>query len=315
MKNLNESAPNHENKDYRGYLRPGFRPFDPVRLANKIEALVCEGNKRRYSRFGSTINYQTAIATGYAVGCCLRCIYCWASKSRDCLMESYSFYSPQEAFERLADIAQQKKLNQLRISDGESTIGKTHLLELLELMERSKFKRFIVETNGIILGNDRDYIKSLSRFNKIFVRVSLKAGTAADFTHKTGAIQEAFELPFLAIRYLKAAGIPLWVSAMSADPRFMSPLERISLIGKLAEIDASLALNLEEEMVVLYPETRQRLEAIGWEFRGRQLHKLQKIPWLRQILQVSYCPVSKLSNTRISKIYTKKAIRELYHGI
>src|SRR4030042_4715794 len=178
-------------------------------------------------------------------------------------------------------------------------------------MERSKFRRFIVETNGIILGNDRDYIQSLSRFNKIIVRVSLKAGTATDFTHKTGAIQEAFELPFQAIRYLRTERIPLWVSAMSADPRFMTPLERISLIGKLAEIDPSLALGLEEEMVILYPETRKRLEAAGWEYKGKRLYKFQKIRWLRQILKISYWPVSELSKARISKFYTKKAIREL----
>jgi len=314
MKNLNGSNSNHDNEDYLGCLKPGFRPFDPIRLADKIERLVCKGNKRRYSRFGSTPDYITGIATGYAVGCCLRCIYCWAGRSRDCLVENYSFYSPQEVFERLADIAQQKRLYQLRISDGEPTIGKTHFFELLEIMERSKFKRFIVETNGIILGNDRDFIQSLSRFKKVLVRVSLKAGTAADFTHKTGAIQEAFELPFQSIRYLKAEGIPLWVSAMSADPRFMSPLERVSLIGKLAEIDPSLALNLEEEMVILFPETRKRLEAVGWNLRGGRLRKLQKIRWLRQILQVSYWPVSELSNQKISKFFTNKAIRDLFHG-
>jgi len=41
---------------------------------------------------------------------------------------------------------------------------------------------FILETNVILLGADRDYVKGLSRFKKVHIRVSLKAGTTEDFT-------------------------------------------------------------------------------------------------------------------------------------
>jgi len=211
-------------------------------------------------------------------------------------------------------IAQKKHLNQIRISDAEPTIGKTHLLELLELVERSNFRRFILETNGILLGYDRDYVRSLSQFRKVHIRISLKAGTANDFARKTGAAPEAFELPFQAIRNLKDERIPFWVAAMSADPRFMTPLERVSLISKLAEIDPALVLNMEEEMVVLYPETRKRLEAIGWNLGAGRLYALQRIPGLRRLLQVSYRSISSLGSKKVSRFYTIKAIRELFHG-
>ena len=299
---------------YPGVLKPGFRPFDPVHLAAAIERAVCNGNLRKYSRFGDTINYQTGIATGYVVGCCLRCIYCWASETRDRTTTNTQFFSPQEVFEQLTDIAKRKKLNQIRISDGEPTIGKQHLLELLELVERSTFHRFVLETNGILLGCDDDYVRSVSKFRKCHVRISLKAGTPDHFTRKTGAMPEAFELPFQAIRSLKTMGVSLGVAAMSADPRFMSPLERVSLISKIADIDPALVLNLEEEVVVLYPDTRKRLKAMGWDLDGGTRYKLHKIPLLNRFIQVSYYKLPVLSRKKLAVGYTLKAIRELYHA-
>jgi len=310
MSNNNEI--NLEN--YPGPLKSGFPLFDSVKLAKATEQKITKGNLRKYSRFGDTINYRTGIATGYTVGCCLRCIFCWASESRDCMIEDATFYSPQDVFERLKCIAERKHLNQIRLSDAEPTIGKKHLLELLELIERTNFKRFILETNGILLGYDRDYVRSLSQFTKLQVRVSLKAGTAKDFSRKTGATPYAFELPFEAIRNLRAEGVTHWVAAMSGDPRFMSPLERISLIGKLAEIDPKLVINLEEEMVVLFPDTLKRLKAAGWDLPPSRSMALYKMPLLRKLLQVSYRKTRSLGQSKISLRYTVKAIRELCHG-
>jgi len=301
----------NENSPY--LLKPAFQPFDPINVAMATEHVVCHGNKRKYSHFGSTINYQTGIATGYTVGCCLRCIFCWSSDTRDHPNKTANFYSPQEVFVRLTKIARKRKLSQIRISDGEPTIGKSHLLGLLELVEQSDFKRFVLETNGILLGHDKDYVKSLVKFKKLWVRISIKAGTPESFTQKTGAIPEALELQFQAIRYLHAEGINFDVAAMSADPRFMSPQERVSLIVKLGEIDPSIVFNLEEEMVILYTETLNRLKAIGWSFNENQLIALQKIPFLRRFLQVSYQPISSLAHIKISKRATIKAIKELFY--
>ena len=289
-------------------LRPAF---DPVALAAETERAVCQGNKRKYLKFGSTINY-TGIATGYAVGCCLRCIFCWASETRDQYMQEATYYSPQEVYDRLSAIARKKRLKQLRISDGEPTIGKSHLLELLELVERSDFKRFVLETNGILLGLDRAYARDLAAFKKVWVRVSIKAGTPEAFARKTGAIAEAFEYPFQALRYLKDEAIDVGVAAMSADPRFMDPLERVSLIGKLAAIDPRLVLNLEEEMVILYTDTLKRLKAMGWNYHRDQLHVLQKLPFLKNILQLSYRPIASLAQKKFDRGFTRKAIKELF---
>jgi uncharacterized Fe-S cluster-containing radical SAM superfamily protein len=300
--------------DCPGPLQPGFRPFDPLKLTESLERRVCLGDRRLYSRFGSTINYRTGIATGYAVGCPLRCVFCWSGTSRDNPEGAFEYYAPSEVFERLETIAAEKRLDQVRISDCEATIGKMHLLGLLDLVERSSFRRFILETNGIRLGHDREYVKDLVGFKKLIVRVSIKAGTPDEFTRKTGAVPDAFELPFRAAANLRESGVPFWVAAMSADPRFMSPGERVSLLARLARIHPDLVLHLEEEVAVLYPDTLKRLRAAGWNLACARSFWIQGIPWLGRRLQVSYVPVSALGRRKMSIGYTVKAIRELFHG-
>ena len=91
------------DNDYPRYLKLGFTPFDPVELARRTEEIICDGNRRKYTKFVSQ-RFYGGIATGYTCGCCLRCIFCWAGWGRD-FPETYGFFaSPKEAFERLKQI-------------------------------------------------------------------------------------------------------------------------------------------------------------------------------------------------------------------
>ena len=237
--------------------------FDPIELSKKTESIVIQGNKRKYLRFGTTPDYGTGIATGYAMGCNLRCVFCWANETRDNLDLAKGFYSPAEVFEKLSEIANRNpRIDKVRLSNGEPTIGREHLLELLDLVEGSSIKKFVIESNGILLGNDESYIKDLLKFKKTFIRVSLRAGTPEEFSRKTGAIPESFMLPFQAIRKLHEYKANYGVSAMSRDPRFMDPLERISLITRLGEIDPSIVLRMQEEVTYLHPVSERLLKRI-----------------------------------------------------
>ncbi|MDI6888897.1 MAG: radical SAM protein [Methanocellales archaeon] len=247
---------------YPRFVMPDSEPFDPVKLARETEKIVCKGDKRKYTDFYATGVYG-GIATGYACGCCLRCIFCWVDWSRDFPEKYGEFYSPKEVFEKLADAAHRYGTSKLRISGAEPTLGKGHLLALLKYVEDSEFRLFILETNGILFGIDEDYVKRISKFTKPHVRISLKAGTPEDFTRKTGAVPESFDVPFQAIRNLLECGVGFHVAAMSADPRVMSSEERASLARKLAEIDPSLVTNIEEEVVDPYQTTLKRLEYAG----------------------------------------------------
>jgi len=262
--NLSLTAPTA----YPRFVTSHFEPFNPVELAKETEKIVTregrDGLERKYEAFYATGVYG-GIATGYCIGCCLRCIFCWVSWGRDYPERYGQFYSVQQAFNQLKAAAQKYRVSKLRISGAEPTLGKEHLLRLLELVEASEFSRFILETNGILFGVDRDFVKEISKFTKPHVRVSLKAGTPEAFTKKTGAQPEAFEIPFQAIGYLFDYSVSFHVAAMSADPRIMTPRERMSLVEKLAEIDPRLVTSLEEEVMDPYDTTLARLKLAGWK--------------------------------------------------
>lgn len=289
--------------------------YDPLELTLRTEGLIIKGNKRKYLRFGTTPDYGTGIATGYVVGCNLRCLFCWSHETRDDLDLVQDYYSPEDVFEILSDIASMHpRIDKIRISDGEATLGFNHLLELLELTEKSHLKLFVVETNGILLGNHEEYARELSKFKKVFVRVSLKAGSPEAFSRKTGATPESFFLPLQAIRNLRKYQVNFGVSAMSADPRFMDPLERISLISYLGQIDPKIVLKLEEEFIILFPTARKRLEKAGWNVNNYQLPFYLKGPW-KKYLQMSYRHVNSLEKQKLSLRFTLKNFIQLRHGI
>ena len=289
--------------------------IDPIELAAKTEKIVCKGNKRRYLRFGTTPDYGTGVATAYTAGCNLKCIFCWASETRDNLEISKSFYSPEDVFGILSGIVKKHpKIDKVRISDGEPTIGRQHLLELIELVEKSDIGKFILETNGTLLGKDETYVRDLSKFRKLVVRVGLKAGTSEAYSRITNALPKTFELPFQAIRHLYKYKIPCSIAAMSQDPRFMTPLERISLIVKLGTIDPALVLKLEEEMTILFPTAKKRLEAGGWSNKNLNLPFFLRNP-LFKLVQISYEPIRLVAKRRISFKHTIKNIIQLRHGI
>ncbi|MEM2212818.1 MAG: radical SAM protein [Candidatus Nezhaarchaeales archaeon] len=263
---------------YQRFLTQGFKPFNPLELAKETERIVTrqgsERLERKYTDFYSVPVYG-GIATGYAVGCCLRCIYCWSNWSRDFPERFGSFYSPRLAAQNLFKAAEDgitysdywrrviPKVNKLRLSGCEPTIGKEHLLAVLSFISESKYPLFILETNGIILGNDRDYVKRLAEFKaKLYVRVSFKAATPEGFTWRTGAMGEFYEYPFKALKYLLDEGIHARAAAMT-DSRVMPKEERELLIHMLDEIDpeANYAKTLEEEVIDAYETTVKRLKA------------------------------------------------------
>jgi uncharacterized Fe-S cluster-containing radical SAM superfamily protein len=249
-------------ESYQRYLEPGFIPFDPLELARQTEKIVCRGDNRKYTKFYCTRVYG-GIATGFACGCCLRCIFCWVNWSRD-FPEKYGvFRSPSDAFHQLSRVARKAGVSQLRISGAEPTLGKSHLLGVLERVESSPFRLLILETNGILIGADPDYAKQVARFKKVHTRVSLKAGTPEAFTKKTGAKSESFDLPFRGIENLMRAGASFHVAAMTADSRIVTKKERQSLIERLASIEPALVRNLEEEVVDPYYTTLERLQHAG----------------------------------------------------
>ena len=278
-------------KTYQRFLTSNFKPFNPLELARETEKIVTrrgkEGLERKYVGIYSAPVYR-GIATGYAAGCCLRCIYCWANWSRDFPERCGEFYSPKEVAQRLFRAAEKGiiapgwerfrhlKVEKLRLSGCEPTIGKEHLLSVLKYVKDSKYQLFILETNGILFGADRDYVKQLKEFKeKLYVRVSIKAAVPEGFSQRTGALEEYYELPFKALDNLLDEGVYARAAAMT-DPGVMPKEEKKILIEKLNGIDpkADYSSTLEEERIDKYDTTLQRLKAFTDPEFARKLERV-----------------------------------------
>jgi|YelNatPaOPRAMG01_1025707.scaffolds.fasta_scaffold06072_2 uncharacterized Fe-S cluster-containing radical SAM superfamily protein len=237
------------------------RLYDPLELSRSVESLVTRVSggsvERKYFRFRGG-RWYGGIASADVIGCNLRCRFCWAWYFRD-RHDLGFFLSPEKVFERLSEIALKRGYRYLRLTGGEPTIAKEHLLEILRLSETSRFV-FIVETNGILIGADPTYAKELSRFNNIYVRVSFKGTNPQEFTKLTGATPTGFELQLRALRNLLDSGLipgrDFGVAAMIG----FSPDENVArFVATLSSIDERLVTDIDWEYVLTYPHVMKLL--------------------------------------------------------
>lgn len=227
--------------------------YDPVKLAESLKGIVCQGSARRYYRFRGG-RWYGGIATADCVGCNLRCVFCWSWRARNNPRVGKP-YAPEEVFERLRGIAERRGYSCVRISGNEPTLCREHLLKVLELIEATKLT-FILETNGILIGHDKSYARDFSKFSRVHVRVSLKGTNSQEFSALTGTAPEAFELQLRALENLLDYGVSVHPAVMLS---FSEPNSVKQLKQRLAEMDERLLEEFEEEYVFLYPHVVQQL--------------------------------------------------------
>jgi len=234
--------------------------YDSVQRHLAIEKLVTrrgpEGQERKYYRI-RTARWYGGIATADCVGCGLSCKFCWVS---DAVMfrpaKVGRFYTPTEVASSLDSLAKKHGLNLLRISGGEPTIGKPHLLQLLNNLQ-GKGHHFVLETNGIPIAHDESYAAGLSRYNFVHVRVSLKGCNEAEFAMLTGAKPDGFTLQLKSLQNLMNAGVSCHPSVMAS---FSQKENLLELIRRLKQINPDLANDLEIEELILYPHVVKKVE-------------------------------------------------------
>ncbi len=242
-------------------------PFDPVKRAADVEKLVMRNNLRLYYRFRAA-RYYGGIATADAIGCCFLCAYCWNYK-RNLKPERFGkFYSPQQVASNLLRIANKKSFNLFRITGSEPILGETslkHLVEVIKIVfkERPKSK-FVLETNGFILGYKTDYIKDL-KFPNLWVRIAIKGADEDSFELITGAKKEFFLYPIKAIGELQKEHIEAW-------PAIMGDLFTDSEIEKLKNIleKENVKGDLELEVLEKYPSVLNNMAKRGVAIHGNK---------------------------------------------
>jgi uncharacterized Fe-S cluster-containing radical SAM superfamily protein len=230
--------------------------LNPLELAEKTEKVVCSGEERKYYRFRPAF-YYGGIATADCVGCCLRCLFCWSWKIVVQPENIGRFYSPEEVVRNLTSISRKKGFHQIRISGNEPTLHRSHLLKILKLIPQEF--RFILETNGILIGHDPSYAKDLSCFPHLYVRVSLKGTTPENFTRLTQVNPEGFGYQLKALEHLVSEGIDCFPAVMA---NFSSQEEIANLRQRLKEIRPDFE-DFEEEELILYPFVEENLKKAG----------------------------------------------------
>lgn len=234
--------------------------YDPLKLAKEIQEIVGHNLERKYYRFRPA-RFYGGIATADCLGCCLRCIFCWAWEKVIQPVKSGRFYKPEQVANSLISTARKKRFKQVRISGNEPTICKAHLLAVLELIPPDL--NFILETNGILIGSDAHFASELSRFPNLYVRVSLKGTNEAEFSQLTGAHPEAFGLQLQALRNLLDASVRCYPAVMLS---FSSKENINTLRERLREIDSRF-WDFEEEELMLYGSVEERLAKAGIPFK------------------------------------------------
>lgn len=233
--------------------------YDPIKQTQKIERIVAKGELRKYYRFRGA-RFYGGIATADCVGCNLSCYFCWSDKPRKRPGEVGRFYSPKEVVGKLIVIMTKRDFTQARISGNEPTIARGHLLATLKEFTRHSDARFILETNGILLGHDESYAREVAGFKRVHVRVSLKGCNPEQFFKLTGAKPEAFELQLKALENLLNAGGSCHAAVMR---EFASEKRFRELKQQLVAIDPSLVRELEFEHLIYYKHVVERLKRSG----------------------------------------------------
>lgn len=236
--------------------------YDPVRLSEVVEKIVVKGRLRKYYRIARPGKWYGGICAADCVGCNLKCVFCWSNYPRDHPNQAGKYYSPEEVYRALENCARGRRYDKIRISGNEPTIGRRHLLEILDHVESNRTLYFILETNGVLIGYDKSYARDLSRYTRLHVRVSIKGCSEEEFHRLTGAKPEAYELQLKALENLLDYNVPFHPAVMVS---FCSKDSLRRLIERLAEIDPRLPSLLEPEYVILYPHVVERLRKAGLE--------------------------------------------------
>ena len=248
--------------------------YDPIKLTKSTEKIVIDGNKRKYANLARNLRFYGGIISATEVGCNLRCKFCFSHDPVKKPMVTGKFYSPDQVFNALTKAARKEGYKLISSSASEGTLGKKHLFELLELVDKSEFV-YVLETNGITLGNDPEFCKQLSRFKNLHVRVSIKGCNQEEFHTLTSAKRKFYELPYKALDNL----IKNNVSCNACLSISFSKDEAIdNAKQKLYKIAPGILKSLELEYITLFPKVLKELNKYKLKpNKVRQFGKIVKV--------------------------------------
>jgi uncharacterized Fe-S cluster-containing radical SAM superfamily protein len=167
----------------------------------------------KYYSFRYNDNWYGGIATAYCSECNLNCIYCYSHNKRDTGRDR----SAREVADKLMKLASKHGVDKCRISGGECTLDMDHLLEVIRIIMDESDLEFWMETNGIIIGKNPEFVEKFAEFPKdrLYVTVSLKHIEAESFAKLTGAPKGDVEYSKLAVERLVKKDVTTRIAFMT----------------------------------------------------------------------------------------------------
>jgi uncharacterized Fe-S cluster-containing radical SAM superfamily protein len=235
------------------------RGYNPLTLSAATEQVVVDGARRKYVQLGRPLRFYGGTTSATEVGCNLRCKFCFSDKPVWKPKQTGKFYTAQEVFDGLVKSARKHGHTIISASASEGTIGREHLMELLDLVEKSEFI-YVLETNGMILGNAPEYVHELSKYSRLHVRVSIKGDCPEQYHELTGALPESYELPYRALKHLIEAGVSCNACLMAS----FSDEDGVRRVQKnLMGVHPGILKSLEIERITMFPKVAKRLADKG----------------------------------------------------
>jgi uncharacterized Fe-S cluster-containing radical SAM superfamily protein len=239
--------------------------YDPLTRSDAVKRKVCRSRggveERLYFRFRGG-GWYGGVSSGDVIGCNLSCKFCWAWRFRD-RYEWGKFYTPTSSYAVLRKIAEKHGYDKVRLTGGEPTLCRDHLISLIQLAMHDGYT-FIVETNGILLGHDKTYARELSRFDNVLVRVSFKGVNRDEFALLTGADPIGFDLQLSALKNLLKSGLEPCRNVLPAVMiSFSNDVDIAKFVVELSSMDEKLSRCIDWEVVIMYPHVKSLLKKYG----------------------------------------------------
>ena len=229
--------------------------YDPIKLTKSTEKIVIDDNKRKYVNLARNLRFYGGIISATEVGCNLRCKFCFSHDPVKKPMVTGRFYTPKQVFDALSKAAYKKGYKLISASASEGTLGKKHLFELLDLVDQSDLI-YVLETNGMTLGNDPEFCKELSRFKNLHVRVSIKGCSEDEFHTLTSAKKSYYQLPYKALDSLIENKVSC-NACLSISFSNKNDIDKAK--QKLYKIAPGILKSLELEYITLFPKVLKEL--------------------------------------------------------
>lgn len=228
-----------------------YIPFDMLEKAKETEGIVCSDNQRKYFRFRYQSQWWSPCVAD-ASGCCLSCAYCWNVNRNKTLPGT--FRSPEYVAKKLNSMPDKHREDwnrrYMRTGGCEPVLGEKSLSHLIEVLKLLECEKFLLETNGMMLGHDLSFFDRLEPFKDILlVRITAKAHNPERFEKITGVYQKYFWNPIKAIHEAGARGFDCELAYM---PDFCDGAELRKISKWRGEYDT--------ERLSLYPPTVRSLK-------------------------------------------------------